>query len=237
MTASSMHLQLKRRDLPFAHGARHALPNGLVLFDSYHCSRQNTNTGGSPRRCSRRCWRRPRPACTPAESGAAALPPPAKSGMLCFAGRLLTNEGPMAGLEISPDKVGFVIVKAREIAAKVAAWDDGATSDHDAESILESFSDDATQDAAQGIHSRPQCRRAGEPGRAGLDRQGLVRAGGARGGARHRARRAEPTAPTTICSACRCFPTISRKGSTGSAIRSRTPRTSRFSVLIARSSR
>jgi hypothetical protein len=28
----------------------------------------------------------------------------------------------------------------------VAAWDDGATSDHDAESILESFSDDATHD-------------------------------------------------------------------------------------------
>ncbi|HEX2448719.1 MAG TPA: DUF3775 domain-containing protein [Methyloceanibacter sp.] len=52
----------------------------------------------------------------------------------------------MAGLEISPAKVGFVIVKAREIAAKVAAWDDGNTSDHDAESILESFSDDATQD-------------------------------------------------------------------------------------------
>ena len=52
----------------------------------------------------------------------------------------------MARLEISPDKVGFVIVKTREIAAKVAAWDDGATTDHDAESILESFSDDATQD-------------------------------------------------------------------------------------------
>jgi hypothetical protein len=51
----------------------------------------------------------------------------------------------MAGLEISPSKVGFVIIKAREIAAKVAAWDDGATSDHDAESILEDFSDDATQ--------------------------------------------------------------------------------------------
>ena len=32
----------------------------------------------------------------------------------------------MAGLEISPEKVGFVIVKAREIAAKVAAWDDTA---------------------------------------------------------------------------------------------------------------
>ena len=38
-------LQLKRRDHPFAHGARHDLPNGIVLFDSYHCSRQNTNTG------------------------------------------------------------------------------------------------------------------------------------------------------------------------------------------------
>jgi hypothetical protein len=51
----------------------------------------------------------------------------------------------MAGLEISSDKIGFVILKAREMAAKVAAWDDGATSDHDAESILEDFSDDATR--------------------------------------------------------------------------------------------
>ena len=46
----------------------------------------------------------------------------------------------MAALEISPTKIGYVIVKARECAAKVAAWDDGATSDHDADSILESFS-------------------------------------------------------------------------------------------------
>jgi uracil-DNA glycosylase family 4 len=38
-------LHLKKRDYAFAHGARHVLPNGLVLFDSYHCSRQNTNTG------------------------------------------------------------------------------------------------------------------------------------------------------------------------------------------------
>jgi len=31
---------------PFAHGARHAvIPAGLSLFDSYHCSRYNTNTG------------------------------------------------------------------------------------------------------------------------------------------------------------------------------------------------
>ena len=29
---------------PFAHGARHPLNNGAVLFDSYHCSRYNTNT-------------------------------------------------------------------------------------------------------------------------------------------------------------------------------------------------
>jgi uracil-DNA glycosylase len=29
--------------LPFAHGARHAA-GGLMLFDSYHCSRYNTNT-------------------------------------------------------------------------------------------------------------------------------------------------------------------------------------------------
>jgi uracil-DNA glycosylase len=38
-------LNLKKRDFPFAHGARHALPDGRVMFDSYHCSRQNTNTG------------------------------------------------------------------------------------------------------------------------------------------------------------------------------------------------
>jgi uracil-DNA glycosylase family 4 len=29
---------------PFAHGAHHAM-EGLALFDSYHCSRYNTNTG------------------------------------------------------------------------------------------------------------------------------------------------------------------------------------------------
>ena len=50
----------------------------------------------------------------------------------------------MAGLEISPTKVGFVIVKAREYDAKVGAWDDGDTYDHDADSILEDFKDDST---------------------------------------------------------------------------------------------
>jgi uracil-DNA glycosylase family 4 len=38
-------LGLKRRDYAFAHGARHELPTGQTFFDSYHCSRQNTNTG------------------------------------------------------------------------------------------------------------------------------------------------------------------------------------------------
>ncbi len=30
---------------PFIHGRLHALPTGLTLADSYHCSRYNTNTG------------------------------------------------------------------------------------------------------------------------------------------------------------------------------------------------
>ncbi|MDR2001347.1 MAG: uracil-DNA glycosylase [Zoogloeaceae bacterium] len=35
---------LKQSALPFAHGSRHALPDGRVLIDSYHCSRYNTQT-------------------------------------------------------------------------------------------------------------------------------------------------------------------------------------------------
>lgn len=35
----------KRVQHPFAHGARHALSEGLALYDSFHCSRYNTNTG------------------------------------------------------------------------------------------------------------------------------------------------------------------------------------------------
>jgi uracil-DNA glycosylase family 4 len=35
----------KKSAAKFAHAARHALPRGLTMFDSYHCSRYNTNTG------------------------------------------------------------------------------------------------------------------------------------------------------------------------------------------------
>lgn len=35
----------RRPDHPFGHAARHDLPGGIALFDSYHCSRYNTNTG------------------------------------------------------------------------------------------------------------------------------------------------------------------------------------------------
>ncbi|MBX9925960.1 MAG: uracil-DNA glycosylase [Hyphomicrobiaceae bacterium] len=43
-------LGVRKAAHPFAHGARHSLesgnhPGGLALFDSYHCSRYNTNTG------------------------------------------------------------------------------------------------------------------------------------------------------------------------------------------------
>jgi uracil-DNA glycosylase len=36
---------LRRAAYPFAHGAMHPLPGGVLLADSYHCSRLNTNTG------------------------------------------------------------------------------------------------------------------------------------------------------------------------------------------------
>ena len=37
-------LGLKVGAYKFGHAARHALPNGQVLYDSYHCSRYNTQT-------------------------------------------------------------------------------------------------------------------------------------------------------------------------------------------------
>src|SRR6478609_11172055 len=43
--AALIALGARRRSHPFTHGARHALGGGATLFDSYHCSRYNTNTG------------------------------------------------------------------------------------------------------------------------------------------------------------------------------------------------
>ena len=39
-----MAMGLKQSACVFAHGARHALPDGQILIDSYHCSRYNTQT-------------------------------------------------------------------------------------------------------------------------------------------------------------------------------------------------
>jgi uracil-DNA glycosylase family 4 len=38
-------LGARRAAFPFAHGAKHEVGAGLALFDSFHCSRYNTNTG------------------------------------------------------------------------------------------------------------------------------------------------------------------------------------------------
>lgn len=38
-------LGLRKASHPFGHASEHAIGGGLSLFDSYHCSRYNTNTG------------------------------------------------------------------------------------------------------------------------------------------------------------------------------------------------
>jgi uncharacterized protein DUF3775 len=53
-----------------------------------------------------------------------------------------------ATLEIAPDKVAHVIIKAREYDAKVGSWDDTAKSadaEDDPASILEDYADDPTR--------------------------------------------------------------------------------------------
>lgn len=39
-----MALKLRNKDFTFTHGAAHALPVGITLYDSYHCSRYNIRT-------------------------------------------------------------------------------------------------------------------------------------------------------------------------------------------------
>lgn len=43
--ATQLAFGLRRSHFTFGHGARHPMPDGTALFDSYHCSRYNTNTG------------------------------------------------------------------------------------------------------------------------------------------------------------------------------------------------
>lgn len=38
-------LSARKASFPFAHGAKHSVRPDLTLYDSYHCSRYNTNTG------------------------------------------------------------------------------------------------------------------------------------------------------------------------------------------------
>ena len=37
-------MSLRQTDYPFGHAAEHDVATGVVLLDSYHCSRYNTNT-------------------------------------------------------------------------------------------------------------------------------------------------------------------------------------------------
>jgi len=72
--------QVKRGAFPFAHGSQHALPDGRLLFDSYHCSRQNTNTG----RLTTDMFENvvAQAAASLHRNASAALPSAAKSGMV-----------------------------------------------------------------------------------------------------------------------------------------------------------
>ena len=53
LRSSGLWERFTPRDRPaFSHGAEHALPGGLLLMDTFHPSRQNTQTG----RLTRGMW-------------------------------------------------------------------------------------------------------------------------------------------------------------------------------------
>jgi hypothetical protein len=76
-------------------------------------------------------------------------------------------------LQIAPEKVAHVIVRAREFDAKVAPWDDHGSGEREdeVESILEDTPGDLIGRELKDIHRRLECRRAGIAGGADVDRE------------------------------------------------------------------
>ena len=96
-------------------------------------------------------------------------------------------------LEIAPEKVAHVIIKAREYDAKVGAWNDTpeeGDAEEDPSAILEDFANDPTRGRARRLHRGAQRRRAGKPRGARVDRARHVRDRGVRRGGRDGPRRA-----------------------------------------------
>lgn len=54
-------------------------------------------------------------------------------------------------LDIAPEKVAHVIIKAREFDAKTGAWDMESDDDEDGSAVLENFADDAVYQEAIGF--------------------------------------------------------------------------------------
>ena len=114
-------------------------------------------------------------------------------------------------LTIDPDKVCHIIVKARALERQDRAGLErrpaASMIDDDMLEVLDEATEDATERGADGVHRRPQHRRADRARGAVLDRPRQLHQGGV--GARRCARHATPMAGArpTICWACRCSAT------------------------------